>query len=183
MSDKKISQAIPPFAQSKKKHLVIIVSLCAILLGLGAAYLFFFEAIQEEADLFVRVRDEQTKEEMIVRSMRAEKIAVRDTSEDRARLDTYFMNEKTVAAFLGQVEALGAELGLEVRTVSLGAGEAALRVAIHAEGRFSSFARFVAAFEKMPFKLRIDHAALNTHAAGEWTGDFDASVESFSSNK
>lgn len=179
MSNSRPSQSIPPFAQSKKKHLVILMSLGCILLGLSVSYIFLWQTISDGAAKLAALRMTESQEKTRVLYMRGEKLAVRDTKDERARLDTYFMDERSVAGFLGTVESVGRELGLGIETISLGVFEGKLRANVHAEGTFSPLARFVSLLEKMPFKLSLTRLVMSAGEEERWALDVDLSVSSF----
>ena len=169
---------LPTFAQSHTKHLVIAASLLGIIAGLVVAYLTCVNMLSLSAADLLATRTERQKEEVRVGELKAQKQAVRDTEGERARLESYFMNEKTVAVFLERLETLGHDLGLAATTVSLGVTDGVLHIAARASGAFAPLARYLSVVEEMPYKLRVERAAFSKDDEA-WALTMEISVISF----
>ncbi len=176
----KNSPAVPPYAQAHKKHVLIVVCICAIIAGLLSTYVYVTEVLDENAESLALLVQERDKEQAHVAYLNAQKEALRSTEAERRHLDTYFMDEKSVAYFLGQVETVGRGIGLRVDTVSLGVSNGILNTEISAAGAFPFLQQFVALVEKMPYKLRIDHADFTRAGDSTWSVRFALKVISFS---
>lgn len=170
---------IPQFAQARKKHLLIVVSLACAILGLGFSYRALMLRLRERtASLQELIREKSVREAEVMR-LEALKRFVMETEGERARLDGYFIKEKTVADFLNRAELLGRSLGLATETVSLGMRDSVLRVEVRAEGSFENLLRLSLLLERLPYKLRVSQALWDASETGGWTGLFNLDVVSY----
>ena len=171
---------IPPFAQSKKRHTVILVALCGIVAGLLVVYAVCYSHIGKQTEALLALRTEEAAQSAQIRYQENLRSSVLNTKEEQARLDGYFVTATRVPVFLGMIEATGRGFGLTTETVSLGVTNNVLMVEVKASGSFANLVTLAAFLEKMPYKLRVVRATMGALETGHgWNGDFTLEVSSF----
>lgn len=104
------------------------------------------------------------------------------TEEEQRQLRGYFLDEKSVADFLSNLEAIGRRLGLETDTTALGVHDGVLRVEIHVTGGYAPVVQFISLVEALPYKLSIINADL-ANPNGAWIARLTLDIHSFLKEK
>lgn len=158
--------------------MVILTSIVFICAGLLSSYVYASKMLSLRAAELAQIVETGNQERAQVLYLKQQKDALRETLPERDRLNSYFMDERSVAEFLSSVEQIGRDIGVKVETTSLGVNSGVLQVSVTIDGGFSGITHFVSLFEKMPYKLRIDRATLNAGGEG-WVSQLAVSVLSF----
>lgn len=102
----------------------------------------------------------------------------KNTSDERARLASYIVQDKGVINFLALVESVARAHGVTPNTQSIAtapiAGETLfeeLDVTLSLNGSLSNVETVIAQYESLPYQVRIDHVSLGT------SGEQGASAE------
>ncbi|MDP2650115.1 MAG: hypothetical protein Q8P16_00955 [bacterium] len=110
---------------------------------------------------------------------------VRDTAALRGELNSYFVGEHDIVAFLEDVEALGTYAGADVSVRSVeSAGPLAkdvpieqLKMSLRADGALADVLHLLALLESLPKAITLEKAQIVRRASdGLWQGTFDLSV-------
>lgn len=154
----------------------VLVLVLGMIAYSGVSYLFSVRAaaLVEEG---VQYREKEIREQYLLRVDRA----LSTTREEQERLLQHFVDEKTVAGFLENVETVGRRLGLTVDTSSLGVLKGVLTVQSKVAGPYPAIVQFISLIETMPYRLLVNNARLN-YSNGSWSGIISLSVESFIEN-
>ena len=160
-----------------------------------AAYVFFFLRIAEKnrmVSLLANDVDLITQKESKLRSIQS---LVKDTEEERALLDDYFVSEEGVVGFIETIESFGAVAGTEIEVTSVEKGpldasakEAEpqvfelLRIGFKTSGSWRGVMHVLALLETLPYRVSITRATVEAVAAVDeeeppaWNGFFTVTV-------
>lgn len=171
---------IPPFSQSRRRHLLILCSVAGIIAGLAVAIVLTYQWINARTGELLTVHNEQATKEARVHYLETVRNSVLATKAEQERLDGYFVRATTVPDFLGMIETTGRGFGLTVETISLGVSGGVLTAEIKADGTFNNLLTFTDFLEKLPYKVTIPHANFGaSETGGVWMGNFTIAVASF----
>lgn len=96
---------------------------------------------------------------------------LRDTKDEREKLDTFMVEKKTIASFIENLEMLAKHAGVEItKTLSIEKNtqrskESLLKFNLRAKGSFKDIYYFSLLLESMPYKIRIRKMAMGTSGA------------------
>ncbi|MCI0532813.1 hypothetical protein L0Y49_01180 [bacterium] len=127
----------------------------AIALNVGALSLFGFEWVFLENKI---EQNEAMLKELQALSLRDD--TTRDlefffdnTAEERARLETFFINRESVLDFIEEIESLGRHAGVTLTIESVGKRDDTLEIAVFGEGSFENVLYFSALMEHTPYRI------------------------------
>lgn len=138
--------------------LVLIVLLNILLLGV---YFYAFSKVKiknEEASVVSEELNDYLSKEGTVNLLKA---LVKKTSEDRIKLDSYFVSRDNIPEFTKEIEALGKMSGTDVTIKGLQANGNVLMIEISSEGNFRNTLQLVSLIESLPFKVEVTKAYLD----------------------
>ncbi len=107
---------------------------------------------------------------------------VRDTRDERARLNTYFVNDTELVTFLEEIESLGTYANAQTIVSSVQVGDSRddddrivdLELLLNAEGSFASVMQVLALLEAFPSALDVVNVQLTQQSQRDtWTGVFE----------
>ena len=110
---------------------------------------------------------------------------VRDTQEEQTKLDTYFVNEESLVAFLEDLEDIGMRTGVVLSVESVSVGQAVdkdellipLILNVKSTGSFQSVVHTLALLESLPQATQITQARLTQSSENaSWNGLYSLSV-------
>lgn len=155
-------------------------------------YVLFFNALKnknEEISLILNVTDTAIQRELKLRSVGE---IIKDTEDEREKLDTYFVADDHVVDFIESIEELGRYVGVDIETVSVNINDnlktkdsisEILNLSIETRGDWEDVFYFLALMEKMPFRIDIANADLyavyrndGKDTSVSWKGFFNINV-------
>ena len=160
------------------------------------SYIIFFNLVKgknEDVSLITNEIDIAIQKEIKLKSV---KDLIKDTENDRKKLDTYFVADDKIVNFIEDVEKIGSDIGVDVEVVSVSISDSKSQVPAHSkiseqlnldfkvEGMWSDVFQFLAIMEKLPFKIDISKTSLEVVysdtarkiSSGKWKGFFSITV-------
>lgn len=152
-------------------------------------YVLFFNNIKEKNNMISTIiNDVDTAVQKEVK-LKSVKDIIKDTTDGREKIDTYFINDDEIIGFIGEVEKIGRDIGVDVEIISVSISDSKLQqdniselldLDLKAEGQWSRIFHFLALIEKMPFKINISTINLEAiyesdnkkDSSGIWKGFF-----------
>lgn len=184
------------FTNIKKgtKRLLYFIAGLNILVLLLCLSLFLLN--KKKNDSITQIIDEIQEEYVKIEEAGAIKDLLKDTKEDRERINTYFVSKDGVVDFIERIENLGdyADISLVLNSVDISSGESpTLSMSVSAVGDWEDVLYFLALVESMPVNMSINSARLTKAATLEtgakkrkgakankaWNGSFSFRVYSF----
>lgn len=112
----------------------------------------------------------------------AARAALGELAESEMRVQTYFVPETEVVAFIDNMQARGAALGAAVEVSSVESVEwndrPALALTLTIEGAFDAVMRAVGAIEHAPYALSLTALTISRDVEGTWTATVQMRVGS-----
>lgn len=158
----------------KKNYTVLIIVILLDVGAIGAYYTLYGRIInlnREIASTTTAIQSFERKEETFA----SLKTIVKDTEDERAKLESYFVANDDTASFIEKVEGLAHSKGLEFTVASISAAAGTLNLQIEATGMWSDLMNFYTLLERMPYQTSFGDAKF-TYAKPLWKGDFSLSV-------
>lgn len=163
-----------PFA-----HLILASLVCVALL---TGYGFWYAAVEAKSVAVANLEKQivtKTETESRITSTRA---SLAEIAGDEAALQSYFVPETGVVAFIGHLETQGQTLGATVNVLSVATDNTSvqpvLRLALTIRGTFDAVMRAVGAIEYAPYDLFISRISLEHDAKNKWHADLNLQVGS-----
>ncbi len=171
---------------SKKTIIVASVSFGILLLAMGVFFGVWWWVNHLEQGLHdKKVAAKRAEDER--RQYASLEALGKDTAEDRARLETYIIAESGVIGFLAELEQIARANATEPMTKTISTVPVAsdanfeeLAVAIALTGGQDGIKETIRAYERMPYQVRIESAAMRG-TAGEASADVVVRVTKFKS--
>jgi len=174
--------------KSKQKTKIILVAAVVLDLLLVGVYAYAFNTVKvknENASLVSEELDEYLSKEGTINIL---KKTVKDTEEERGKLNSYFVERDDLPDFAKKIESLRelAEVSLEI--TGLGENQDVLSLDITSSGSFSRILNLISFIETLPFKVEITKAYINTidildendEVIGtEWDGNISINLTGF----
>lgn len=145
----------------KNSHIIFLIfSIAGIVLSVGV-FLYGINLIRNTTK---KTSDILSKTEEIVKKnseLSTIKKTISATEEDRAKLLTYFVTDKSIVAFLEYLESLGdiTDTDASIRAVDLGKDDNSVVVSISSTGSYSNLIRFSKLIENMPYRIEVQNFA------------------------
>ncbi|MBL7045136.1 MAG: hypothetical protein ISR98_00855 [Parcubacteria group bacterium] len=154
------------------------------------SYSFFFYNIKEKnkmISLMTNETDAAIQREVKLRSV---KDLIKDTQENRLKLDTYFVVDDKIVNFIEEIEELSRDVGVDTEVVSVNVDEGKanniselLKLDLNIEGKWEDVFQFITLIEKMSFKISVSQASLQVIydneskiSSGIWKGFLSINV-------
>lgn len=110
-----------------------------------------------------------------------------DLSEERIKLDLYFITNRDIIRFIEQIETLGLEANAPVKISNVEVeGMNALKVDFTASGSFSDIFYLATLVEKLPFEVVVNKFNISKESVKEisqkntnWSGEFSITLNGF----
>lgn len=164
-------------------QLIIALAVCAVaILGYGAWY----GAIADKSTIAANVeRDIETKTETGGRIASA-RATLAEIANDEALVQSYFVSETGVVAFINDLEARGKAQGAAVSVLSVSSGNvggrSALTLTVAITGAFSAVMRTMGSIEYAPRDISISALTLTQDTKASWSANVKLVVGSASSS-
>ncbi len=151
---------------TKTSHIQLIVLLSILLCIVSSVYVWGRSYVVKKdvnvAQLNGLIEKQQDMASKVASLRRTEK----DTSEDRATLDTHFITEREIVDYLGVLEKTGKERGLSVtiKNVSQITGkknQPILSAVVQSEGSRSAVIGYLKDLEKLPYLIEFQQTSLS----------------------
>ena len=163
------------FSSTAKLVIVVFLATTAALSGYIGLLLYIKGANQDVAELR-SVIDQQLYIETQLKSIES---ILEDTKKDRERLNSYFVGQNDVVAFIEKIESLGAfsSTAVEILTVDIAQGGSEayqfLTLKLSTKGSWDATTHFVSLLETLPNFIVIRQANLGSKLKGEERGVWD----------
>jgi len=150
---------------SKTKQILLTTIVLVIVVSI--AYIMLFLNIKEKnnaVSLLTNEVDSVLQKEIKLRSV---KYLIKDTQDDRMKLDSYFVADDEIINFIKMIEDLGIESNAEVEITNVSIGvvdekavnkdkiNELLNIDFKMGGSFVEMFHFLSMFEKLPFKIDV----------------------------
>jgi len=160
-------------------HLIFASLACvAMLVGYGVWYASVKAKSVAVANLENQISI-KTETESRITSTRA---SLAEIAGDEATLQSYFVPETGVVAFIDHLDAQGQTLGATVSVLSVATSDAGaqpeLTLTLTVEGTFDAVMRTIGAIEYAPYDLSISRLSLQQSAKNTWHADLNLHVGS-----
>ncbi len=160
-------------------HLIVMSLICvAVLAGYGAWYAVI---VAKSASVAALQDDIDTKTES-VSLMSTARAALSEIADDEATVQSYFVPETGVVAFIDSLEARGRLLGATVDVLSVSAGKTlskpTLAFALSIEGTFDAVMRTVGAIEYAPYAISVSTFSIGQGEKQRWRASLNLLVGS-----
>jgi len=167
--------------------LILVILLNSLLVGL---YLYSFNKVKtknEEASVVsAELQDYLSKEGKanLLKSL------VIKTTEDRKKVDSYFVFRDDIPKFAKEIEALGKMSGTEVEIKGLRSADNVLILEISSTGDFVNTIQLISLIESLPYKVEITKAYIDNKEVKipeeegggttvAWKGNFNINITGF----
>ena len=154
-------------------------------------YLFLFTKIKKESELVLLLGSDIELEVLEEQRFLSIKSLVRDIEKEQEELDSRFVSDEGIVAFLEEIEELGSKTNavVEINAVDVesasGSAEEnsateSLRVSVKAKGNWSGVFHTLLLLETMPFSLSVQDAQFSVLSGREgqvWSGSFNLLVD------
>ena len=173
--------------QTFTSHLVVLSIFFVISIILWSGLLYFVRRQSADiADMYKEIAVLESQESDL-HSLQA---TIRDTTDKREKVSSFFVHEEDAAVFLESIESLANRSGVTMHVSGFEklAPESALRLSVTAAGSFPALFRFMTLIEHMPLELSIERTSISLNQATEaksstttpkWRGDFAIRLSSF----
>ena len=172
----------------QKLNLFLLASLALLLLSLGA-YSYLLYGIEQFKDSTAKIGSELGTNLSRETTQSGVKAVLKATEEERAKLDTYFIEVKGTPRFLEALAKLGKDAGVSLSLDSIDVeNTSVLRVNFHAQGTFKNLFHLASLLEASPYALEMGNLSLNKvnilagksgEAANLWSGNGTIRLISF----
>ena len=174
---------------SRFKHINLIIWILVDLTALGVALWLAFSILDSNARL--AEKDNQVK----IMTAREEELnslerGAQETANDRAQIDSFFVDSRDITDFLDSLESLGQKINvrLEVQSINISSNlppkqakppskqaseptqqanrPSTLKVSFRGEGNFAGLFHLIQLLEQSPYELKINKATLSFGTGG-----------------
>ena len=166
--------------------LVILVGVSVVALGISSAtYMWLFTKVNDtirEAAIISESAQLLSAQNAYTQTIRK---IVRDTSDEREKINSYFVTDEGLVSFLEDIEGLGTRAGvnLEVQSVSVGNTidkdglVSPLRLSLESEGTITEIYYILSLLEAYPKALSVRRVQIYQRPDTlVWVGTFDIEV-------
>ena len=176
---------------SPKTTWIVLSALIALNVAGAALYGFMMYRISSEK---TKAAEALSKLEAGIKkeyNLRALSAALEKTEEERAKIDSYFVDIKGVAKFLEKLQSFGDASGVSLKLENVDIeGKNALKVSFNDNGSFAENYRLLELIENSPYTLEIDSMNINKVMVSVpggasvslnnlWSGSFSVRLLSF----
>lgn len=161
-------------------HLIITCVLCvAVVVGYG----FWYSTISAKSAEVTALQNRIDSKIASVTRLASTRALLEEIAGDEAIVQSYFVPETGVVAFIDALETRGRTLGAVVTVLSVGAENGtkqSLTLALSVRGTFDAVMRTVGAIEYAPYGLTISTLAVGQDTKNSWHADLKITVGSVS---
>lgn len=153
--------------KSTVTHLVFVCTACAAAL---VSYGVWYAIVSEKSMAVAVLQSQIDAKTATVDRVATARAAFAEMAGDEATIQSYFVPEAGVVAFIDSLESRGAALGTAVRVLSVSANKTppSFVLTIEVEGTFDAVLRTVGAIEYAPYNLSIPSLSVDQDAKGGW---------------
>jgi len=167
-----------------KSHFFNFIVALGVALAALVGYGFWYAAVAAKSAAVANLQSQiDTKTETMSRIASA-RAALAEISGDEAAVQSYFVSETGVVAFIDGLEAQGKAQGTVVSVLSVSAGAAdtqpAFVLSLTIKGAFDAVMRTLGAIEYAPYDLSISELSLVQNGKNAWQADLKLLVGSVS---
>jgi len=176
--------------KNKQKTIWIFVGAMSLSLALIGVYVYSFyelKAKSEDASIVSGELYEYLSKEGTINIL---KTSVKNTKEDRKKIDTYFVARDDIPDFARKIEALGEMSGTDLEITGLRKQGDVLFFDLSSDGGFQNTLQLISLIESLPFKVEIMKAYIDvveTEIPEEdgggtkrsWNGNFSIELTGF----
>lgn len=163
---------------------LIFASLACILMLIG--YGVWYASVEAKSVAVANLENQistKIETESRITSTRA---SIAEIAGDEATLQSYFVPETGVVAFIDHLDTQGKLLGATVSVLSVATSDAGARpeltLTLAVKGTFDAVMRTIGAIEYAPYDLSISKLSLRQDAKNKWHADLNLHVGSVSAN-
>lgn len=165
-----------------KTSMIHFIVVAGAVLALGIGYLMWYGTVSQKSAEVASLQAEITSASETVSRIASTKAALARLATDEAKVQSYFVSEAGVVAFINALQALGTaqQSTLSVTSVSAGGTKArpALTFDLAIDGPFDAVMRTVGAVEYAPYAITVTGLAVRQDATSTWHADLGLSVGS-----
>ncbi len=153
-----------------------------IFIATFSVYGFWYSAIAKKSATVAMMESQiKTKIESASR-IAAARVALVDISGSEAKMQSYFVSESEIVAFINDLEARGRAQGTSVAVLSVSTASEdanqALTITLKVRGTFEAVMRTLGSIEYAPYYLRIRTLSLGLETKNGWNVDLSIVVGS-----
>ena len=151
--------------KNKKKNLIILIFLGLLNVIAIISYYILFMDISNKNDHISEITQNINNNYQINNTRTSLENLVANTSEDRQKISTYFIDKNGTAKFLEMVESLAKEKSLEFNVKSVGIDDAIknnasttiafLALQLETKGSWNNIMNFYSLLETLPYKTKF----------------------------
>ncbi|MCX6788012.1 MAG: hypothetical protein NT108_02510 [Candidatus Kaiserbacteria bacterium] len=161
-------------------HLIFALGICAVVL---IGYGFWYATIADMSASATVLQGQIDAKTQAVSRMATTRAALAEISDDEKVLQSYFVPETGVVAFIDTLEGYGRAVGsttVEVLSVSTGGAlvRPTLTFSLSITGSFDAVMRTVGAIEYAPYAISIADLSVGQNAKNNWHADLELLVAS-----
>ncbi len=147
--------------KNKPKTVLIFIGVfCLTALFLGA-YVYSFYAVKEKSENASLVFDELNEYLSKGGTINTLKMSIKNTKEDRKKVDAYFVKRDDIPDFTRKIESLGGMSGTDLTITALRSQGDVLSFDLSSEGSFKNTLQLISLIESLPFKVDITKAYID----------------------
>ncbi len=146
---------------NKQKTIWILVGVIILNLLLSGVYAYSFYTVKiknEEASLVSKELEEYLSKEGTINLL---KTSVKNTEEERKKVDAYFVTRDDIPDFTKKIERLGGMSGTDLVITGLRTQNNVLSVDLSSEGSFRNTMQLISLIENLPFKVEVVKAYID----------------------
>lgn len=167
--------------KSPVTHLMLMSGVCVVaLIGYGAWY----TSIAAKSAAVTALQDQIDAKTETVSRITTTRATLSEIADDEAVVQSHFVSETGVVAFIDSLETRGRLLGATVSVLSVAAGKTAskptLAFALSVKGTFDAVMRTVGAIEYAPYAISISSLSIGQEDENSWDATLDLLVGSVS---
>lgn len=160
----------------KKTKNILILSIIIFIFSIGTCLFLFLEINNKGVALEnqMAILAENNNKESIYLNLRR---TINETEEERKSIsDKFFTDENEVISFLGEIESLAPEMGLDLKTQDLDRvsdkekKSEYLKIVFTYKGNKTNVTNFVKLMENIPYHSYINDLSLKKISDGSWEG-------------
>ncbi len=175
---------------NKQKTIWILVGVVSLTFVLVGVYGYSFYKVKETSENASLVSDELNEYLSKEGTINILKTSVRDTEEERKKINTYFVARDDIPDFARKIEALGEMSGTDLDITGLRKQGDVLLFDLSSDGGFQNTMQLISLIESLPFKVEIMKAYIDvveTEISEEegggtrrsWNGNFSIELTGF----
>ncbi|OGG78046.1 hypothetical protein A3A36_02620 [Candidatus Kaiserbacteria bacterium RIFCSPLOWO2_01_FULL_52_12b] len=169
--------------KSPLSHFFVALAVCIFsLIGYGVLY----NAVTDKSAIAENLQVKISQKTESIDRISSARTALSEIAGDEAAVQSYFIPETGVVAFINDIEERGRSLGTTVTILSVSIGKAStstpqiLTLAVTVKGTFDAVMRTVGAIEYAPYDLSLPSFSVGRDGENTWRADFKLAVGSVS---